>query len=153
MIKVTIELLPNGDKSRARTLGKAFIGRVSGRGEMATYQVIVSGTDIMGDCRTTIADYPRNSSSVWDLVLRSVTKALTFKERLPRRPSALSKLVPIRIDSSGTKYVRISDIPEPARTLFSANMFGSTIPCIKSDPDPSGVAHAFDWTDWLAGSR
>ena len=71
MIKVTIELLPGGDKSRARTLGKAYIGRVSGSGEMATYEVLVSGTDLMGDCWTTISDYPRNSSSIWDLVLRS----------------------------------------------------------------------------------
>ena len=153
MIRVTVELLPGGDKTRARTLGTAYIGRVSGSGEMATYEALVSGTDLLGGCRATIADYPRNSSSVWDLVLRAVCKALTFQERLPKRPIAMSKRVPIRVDSTGMKYVRLADIPEPARTLFDKNMAHSTCPLIEFDPDPRGCVYAWDWLDWLNGSR
>ena len=153
MIRVTVELLPGGDKTRARTLGTAYIGRVSGRGESATYEALVSGTDLLGGCRATIADYPRYSSSVWDLVLRSVTKALTFKERLPKRPGAMSKRVPIRVGSAGMKYVRFADIPEPAHTLFAKNMAHSTCPIVEGDPDPMGCVYAWDWIDWLNGSR
>lgn len=47
-------------------------------------------------------------------------------------------------------YVRIADIPEPARSAFIRSMSGSTVPVIANE---GPVAYAMDWTDFLSGRR
>lgn len=56
-----------------------------------------------------------------------------------------------RIYQSGrVPYVRISELPEPVRTAFSENMNHSGRPCVPGAPD---AVYAWDWTDFLEGSR
>jgi hypothetical protein len=151
MLKVTVEIVPAGNFSRARVLGTALIGNIGG-GEIADYDVQLSGQDLDGVRHTVLENFPRFSMSVWDLVLRSICKALMLKERLPKRPRPLSKIVPVRTSKTG-EYIRISDIPMPARVLFQKNISHSTCPLIEEERDPFGCAFAWDFHSWLAGGR
>lgn len=57
--------------------------------------------------------------------------------------------VPVQ-ESDGLRYVRLADIPEPARQVFYERMQGSTAPVISHE----GVCfYAWDWQDFLEGSR
>ena len=49
-----------------------------------------------------------------------------------------------------TSYVRISELPEPARTAFERNMSRSGRPCVAGAPD---AVFAWDWEDFVAGGR
>ena len=56
-------------------------------------------------------------------------------------------------ESDGLRYVRMREIPEPARTFFQKNMAYSTRPLIEDDAQPMDCAYAWDWLDFLAGAR
>ena len=85
MLRVTVELLPHGRDGR--TLAYAEIENVGGDEKHASYLVHLYD-EAYGEVGTaTIADYPRFSASVWDLVVRGVATALVGKEELPPRPT------------------------------------------------------------------
>lgn len=143
MIRVTVELVPRmGSK---RTLAVAEIGQV-GKGRLLDYEALIQ-TETGAVHTVKIERYPRWSASIWDLVARSIAKALTGAERLPKRPQPLA--VSIHSDD-GDPYVRISEIPEPARSAFEKNMRDETRPFIKGERE---CAYAEDWEDFLAGRR
>jgi hypothetical protein len=148
MLKVTVELWPNGRESGSRVLATARIGRVK-NGALADYRVELS-EDPHGKIYGSLERYPRYAVTIWDLVARAVAVALTGKEELPPRPQQLD--VPVRT-SGNTPYVRLREIPEPARSLFQRRMVYSTRPVIEEDPMPMDCVYAWDWTDFLAGSR
>ena len=75
MLRITVELIPNGDESRARELARADIGNVS-RGALATYRVRVTKKGVPGGHVGEIKAYPRWSTSIWDLCMRAVAKAV-----------------------------------------------------------------------------
>jgi hypothetical protein len=152
MLRVTIELLHGGDESRKRLLATATIANVSG-GEIADYDVHVISDDLEGVRHAVLKRYPRRASSVWDIVLRGICRTLTLHERLPKRPPPLSRIVPVRTPKTGIPYVRMMDIPEPARTAFAGNMARSTRPVIEEEADTLDCAYLWDFRDWLAGAR
>src|SRR5580698_4544707 len=112
MLKVTVELWPNGRESGSRVLATARIGRVK-NDALADYRVELS-EDPHGKIYDPLESYPRYAVTIWDLVARAVAVALTGKEELPPRPQQLD--VPVRT-SGNTPYVRLREIPEPARSL------------------------------------
>jgi hypothetical protein len=147
MLKVTVELCPGGRASGSRVLATAKIGRVKD-GALADYRVELH-EDVQGEIgEAALHDYPRYASSVWDLVARAVAVALTGKEELPPRPQQLE--VPVRT-SGNTPYVRLREIPEPARSLFQKRIAYSTRPVIEEDPIPMDCVYSWDWFDFLAG--
>ena len=149
MLKVTVELWPGGRESGSRVLATAKIGRIK-NGALADYRVELQ-EDVQGEIATaTLRDYPRYASSIWDLVARAVAVALTGKEELPPRPQQLD--VPVHAVGN-TSYVRLREIPEPARSLFQKRIAYSTRPLIDEDPEPMDCAYAWDWRDFLAGDR
>ncbi|MFL9886173.1 hypothetical protein PQR66_24245 [Paraburkholderia agricolaris] len=149
MLRVTVELWPGGRESGSRVLATAKIGRVK-NGALADYKVELH-EDVQGEIATAaLRDYPRYASTIWDLVARAVAVALTGKEELPPRPRQLD--VPIHA-SDNTPYVRLREIPEPARSLFEKRIVYSTRPVIEEDPQPMDCAYARDWTDFLDGGR
>lgn len=87
MIRVTVELVPHGDESRAMVLGKTIIHNVSREGRDATrgdYQVAVAHKSRMESTRAILSnparrgevlDYPRLSYNVWRLVIRALRSA------------------------------------------------------------------------------
>ena len=152
MLRVTVELLPGGDEARRRVLGTATFENVSGD-EIADYDVHVTSDDLEGGRHAVLKRYPRRASSVWYLVLRGICRTLTLQERLPKRPQPLSKIVPVRTSKTGIPYVRMRNIPEPARTAFARNMAYSTCPLIEEEADPMGCVYAWDFHEWLAGQR
>lgn len=148
MLRITIELLPGGRESLAKEIAVAEIHRVAGT-SVADYQVVLH-EEFGGTESARITQYPRWSTSIWDLVARGIAKALTGRERLLRRP------VPLRIkirESGGCKYVRLGDIPEPMHTAFGRNIEHSTCPIIEDDLTPRECAFAHDWLAFLAGER
>lgn len=149
MLRVTVELVPGGDESRKRVLGTATLENVSG-GEIADYDVHVTGEDPVGVRHAVLKRYPRRASSVWDLVLRAVCRTLMLQERPPKRPQPLSRTVPVRTSKTGIPYVRMRKIPEPARTAFARNMAHSTRPVIEEEANPMGCIYAWDFYGWLA---
>ena len=149
MLKVTVEILPDGRESGSRVLATAKIGRVRS-GSLADYRVELS-EEPHGKICGSLDGYPRHASTLWDLVARSVAVALTGKEELPPRPQQLD--VPVRTSSGNTPYVRLREIPEPARSLFQKRVAHSTRPVIEEDPQPMDCVYAWDWTDFLAGRR
>ena len=95
--------------------------------------------------RAKVNSYPRWASSVWDLVARCLAAALNQgREELPPRPAKPE--VTVRMNDAGFRYVRLDEIPEPARTFFDRTLAGSGIP-------DHGCAYALDWFDFLDGQR
>ena len=151
MLRVTVELWPGGRESGRRVLATADIARIKS-GAHADYEVDLREA-LLGDVgdTATVREYPRWSASVWDLVGRCIATALNGgREELPLRP--LLPEVPVH-DSDGLRYVRMREIPEPARTFFQKNMAYSTRPLIEDDAQPMDCAYAWDWLDFLAGAR
>ena len=149
MLRITIELLPGGIEGGRRPIAVAEVGRILG-GRLGTYQVRLSEEPfgLVGEGR--LADYPRCAASIWDLAARGVAVALSGKEELPRRPTVPE--VPIH-HVGAVPYVRKSEIPEPARTLFWRSMENSSRPLIDSDAQPEDCAYLWDWEDFLGGRR
>ncbi|WNC90211.1 hypothetical protein RI103_02285 [Paraburkholderia sp. FT54] len=149
MLKVTVELWPGGRESGRLVIATADIVRVK-NGQLADYEVRLHD-DVLGDIGTaTLTQYPRFAGSVLDLAARAIATALAGGEELPPRPI----LPDVPVHKSGTTpYVRMREIPEPARTLFAKNMFGSTCPYIEEDSEPMGCVYAWDWEAFLSGAR
>lgn len=93
------------------------------------------------------------SATIWDLVGRGISVALTGREELPERPVLPDVPVHKSDDERPIPYVRFREIPEPARKLFRQNMKLSTCPVIASDPDPTDCAYLWDWVAFLEGRR
>ena len=145
MLRVTIELLPGGRESGKRVIATADIARVSG-GALADYRVALKD-EVLGEVGkpAMVCSYPRWASSVWDLVARCLAAALNEgREELP--PSPAKPEVTVRMNDAGYRYVRLDEIPEPARTFFDQTLAGSGIP-------DHGCAYAHDWFDFLYGQR
>lgn len=151
MLRITVELIPNGNESspRRKVLAHAEIGNVRS-GALATYHVRTHETGVEGSEQAEIEDYPRWSASIWDLVLRAVAKAEYGQEALPSRPGLLE--VPV-IRDEGFSYVRLADIPEPICSAFVDNLCRSA----SSRPPVAGVrggtAFAVHWKEFQAGER
>lgn len=143
MLKITISLVPGGIGSE-RHLGELLIGNVSG-GMNSDYRCVLKGDDLPNPLHTTIKRYPRWSTTVWDLVARAIAKSLSGSERLPQRPH--TPKVPIHT-SGKTPYVRMSEIPEPARSVFERRMKDSTVPVIEGESD---CVYAWDWEGFISG--
>jgi len=150
MLRITVSLVPNGDESRARELARADIGNVS-RGALASYRVRVSEQGVDGARLGSVKHYPRWSSSIWDLVVRAICSA-QFKDadRLPPRPELLDVLIR---RGDGFAYVRLADIPEPARSAFLDNLDRARSGVPPGDGTPGGCAFADDWIRFQAGER
>lgn len=145
MLKVTVSLIPGG-VGPERTLGELRIINVSG-GSLSDYTCELHASDLPAPVHAVIHRYPRWSSSVWDLVGRAIATALSGRERLPRRPQPLN--VPIYKDGT-VSYVRMSEIPEPARSAFERRMCWSTVPVVPSEGD---CAYSWDWLGFISGGR
>ncbi len=146
MLRITVELLPNGSAEGLRVIAVGEIARTGG-GAAADYRASFE-EDLLPDAMTgEVREYPRWSASIWDLVARSVCAALSGGEGLPPRPTVPN--VPIhRSSASDISYVRLREIPEPARTFFADNIRHSTVPRILEDPLPMDCAFAWDWEDF-----
>lgn len=142
MLKIAISIIPNG-VGKERQLAELHIANIGG-GALADYKYSVSaeGTD---EASGYITRYPRWSASVLDLVARAIAKALTGREALPRRPRPIK--VPVRIDiNAGTKYVRVREIPEPAKSAFVKQLGSRARPSISGEDD---CVHAEDWLQFI----
>lgn len=141
--------MSGGRESGGRILAIARIRRVKS-GALADYEVELH-EDVLGKVgEATVHEYPRCASTIWDLVARAIASALTGKEELPPRP----RLPDVPIHSAGNvAYVRLEEIPEPARSLFKKRIAFSTRPLIEEDPQPMDCAYVWDWADFLAGRR
>ena len=145
MLRVTVELIHGGRESSKRILAVAEISNVGGA-SMAHYHAEV-GDESPGLKEADIRAYPRWSTSVWDLVLRCIAKAMFGKEQLPKRPTPVAELAPTYQDAgSHYPYVKVDEIPEPARTEFDRRLSGSSVPF-------PGHAYQHDWLDFLEGLR
>ncbi len=145
MLKIVITLVPGGIGPE-RHLGELLIGNVTG-GMHSDYQCVLKSADLPSPLCTTIKHYPRWSTTVWDLVGRAIAKSLSGTERLPQRPR--TPRVPIH--TAGTiRYVRMAEIPEPARSVFGHRMRGSTLPVIDGETD---CVYAWDWEGFISGGR
>ncbi|CAJ2785922.1 hypothetical protein [Burkholderia pseudomallei] len=145
MLRVTVEPWPGGRASGKSVIAAADIGRVRD-GAQADYEVELRET-LLGDVGDTalLRGYPRWSASVFDLVARCIAAALNNgREELPARP--VLPEVTIHVRGDGVHYVKLSEIPEPAKTFFEKNLDGSGIP-------GHGCAYAHDWYDFLEGQR
>nr|WP_081071676.1 hypothetical protein [Burkholderia cepacia] len=151
MLRVTVELWPGGSESSKRVIATADIGRIKD-GKLADYKVYLQ-EGLLGDVGDVayVRRYPRWSATVWDLVVRCLSAALNGgKEKLPERPV----LPNVPVHTSGTeRYVRLSEIPEPANTFFRRNIAFTTCPVIEEDSEPIDCAYASDWEDFLQGRR
>ncbi|SIT39478.1 conserved hypothetical protein [Paraburkholderia piptadeniae] len=151
MLRVTVELWPGGRESARRVIATADIARIRD-GALADYEADLHEA-LLGNIGDTahVRSYPRWSASVWDLVARCIAAALNGgKEKLPPRPVPPQVSVYI---SDNRRYVRLREIPEPARTFFRRNIANGSRPLISEDSDPMDRAWAHDWSDFLDGQR
>lgn len=137
-------------ESASRVIATGEIKRTASSGGPGDYTISLQDDTGASLYHGEVVQYPRYASTVWDLVARGIAGALTGEETLPPRPTALQ--VPVHV-SDGTPYVRFSEIPEPARSLFEKNVQHSTRPIIEDDLTPMDCAYAWDWRDFLGGVR
>lgn len=147
MLKVTVSIVPGGHGAE-RQLGHLLIKNVGG-GSLSDYELELTADDLPAALHGRLRAYPRWSAAIWDLVARALAIALNGRERLPRRPESVLKKVPIH-ESGRLRYVRVDDIPEPARSAFERSMSHSTVPVI---PGEERCAYIWDWTDFVNGLR
>lgn len=145
MLKITVSLVPGG-AGPERWLGELHISNISG-GPLSDYTCELHASDLSAPVHAVIHRYPRWSSTVWDLVGRAIATALSGRERLPRRPERLA--VPIHSDGT-VSYVRMSEIPEPVRSIFEHRMRGGIVPVIVGERD---CVYAWDWQDFIGLGR
>lgn len=141
MLRVTIQLMPSG-----RVLGTMSIRNIRGA-KLADYAVQLSaeGEDYR---EGKVNQYARFSASIWDLVARAAIATLTGKESFPERPDELN--VRYHYTDNSLAYVRLSEIPEPARTVFKRRMSASTRPGLEDDEE---TYWAWDWEAFAEGNR
>lgn len=51
---------------------------------------------------------------------------------------------------TGTRYVRLSEIPEPSRSKFQQYLLGAAMPVVDGEGE---IAYVVDWLDWLYERR
>ncbi|WP_066739188.1 hypothetical protein [Cupriavidus sp. D384] len=149
MLKITVEVVRPGRDESGKEIATAYIGRFE-RSAVSDYVVQLSEPPFGDREKRTLHAYPRYAASVFDLVARALAVGLTGIEVLPPRPQVPS--VPIH-QSGDTRYVRLSEIPEPAATFFRKRIEFSGCPVIEEDPEPMQCAYASDWLDFLGGRR
>lgn len=149
MLCITIELLPGGSEHGRRVLASGEIARVTG-GRLATYSVALSEESLgsIGNCK--LVAYPRYAATIWDMVARCVAIAMTGHEQLPVRPGLPE--VPVRRAGS-VAYVRLSEIPQPARALFERNLQSSTQTLIAGVDESCDCVRLTLWESFLDGNR
>ena len=88
---------------------------------------------------------PRESyQDIWDLAQHALNESVWNADAIPEvRPL----VVPVYGDG---RYIRTSDIPEPARSAFEWRQRLSGRPSIRGHRD---AMWAWDWNDWLNGQR
>lgn len=85
MLRITVELLPGGRELGRRTVAVADIARTRS-GPHADYRIDLDEENLPS-LSAELRDYPRWSASVWDLVARAISVALTGREESPTRPT------------------------------------------------------------------
>lgn len=145
MLRVSVELWPEGKKKGSSLLAVADITRTRS-GDRSDYAVDLFEDGMWRGASGTVENYPRWSASVWDLVARSIASALSGSDALPKRPTPV--VVPIhRFD--GVSFVRLREIPQPARRHFEQSIQGKKRPVISGVSDP--CACGWDWFDFING--
>lgn len=145
MLKVTVELLPFGREAGRTVLVSGTISQARS-GALADYGVELQN-DVGGNLGVgTICQYPRFSTTVWDLVAKAIAVGLGGAEELPPRPRPLDITAH---EAGGVEYVRIWELPEPAQTIFRYRLARTTQPVIDSELDPDDCAYASDWQRFL----
>ena len=147
MLKVTVEICLDGTEFRRDADALADSERVR-EGAPVDFRVELYADGEGENGSASLLDYPTYSTTVWDLKARAIAFALSGKEELPLRPRRLD--VPVYVAGS-TPYVRLREIPEPARSMFQKRITYSTRPLIEEDPMPMDCVYSWDWFDFLAG--
>ncbi len=145
MLRVSVELWPGGQKQGSTLLAVADIERTRS-GVRSDYSVELFEDVVHRRWSGAVENYPRWSASVWDLVARSITSALSGSEAMPKRP--IQVVAPVH-RFEGISFVRLQEIPQPARRFFEQSIQGKTRPVISGVSDP--CACAWDWVDFLNG--
>lgn len=105
----------------------------------------ITGTDQVGVLVEKVVP-SKPCASLEESALYALKQLYWGKTRIPR---ALPLNPPVH-RGDWAAYVRMGDLPEPVRTLFSKNMAHSSRPYIAEAPD---AVYVWDWTDFLAGRR
>jgi hypothetical protein len=82
-----------------------------------------------------------DDSDICHLAMRAICLAIFGDNNLPPYPEVFNP--PVHL-SDKIQFVRMSEIPEPARTAFSECLNGSTVPAIPGE-HRDNVAFAWDW--------
>lgn len=153
MLRITIEIENPRTRSR-RMIASGMIGNQA-RAELSDYIVVLN--EAFGRFKEqqagAVMQYPRFGASVWDLVARALVATLYGSEILPERPATVSSRVPVRKTPDGLTYVRLTDIPEPARAAFEYNLDSNASACPVIEGEPREIAYSWDLTSFLSGSR
>ncbi|QEZ44149.1 hypothetical protein D2917_07840 [Cupriavidus oxalaticus] len=149
MLRITVELLPGGCEDGQKILATGDIARVTGR-RLGTYSIVLHEEPFGMIARGELVNYPRYGKSIWDLVARCAIVAMTGREEMPPRPT----LPDVPIHHTGSlPYVRLSEIPQPARALFERNLQTLTRSLIAGVDEPGECVRASVWVDFLDGKR
>lgn len=90
MLRITVELLPGGDKARARHMGTATISLkgVSEQGTVGAYEATFSkwGRPSEAWKHSTVASFRRKTRGPWDLLYLALDAAVGSRNRRRERP-------------------------------------------------------------------
>lgn len=153
MLRITVEIEHPLSHSR-RVIASGMIGNHASA-ELSDYIVVLN--EAYGRLKDqqcgAVKQYPRFSASVWDLVARAIVTTLYGSETLPERPASVSSRVPVHKTSDGLPYVRLAEIPEPARSAFEYNMDSNASTCPIIEGEPRDIAYSWDLKAFLEGAR
>ena len=60
-------------------------------------------------------------------------------------------MIAVHLTPTGSRYVRLSDIPEPQRSDFKRYLLGAALPVV--DGEEGDIAFETDWLDWFFKRR
>lgn len=138
-LQVKVALVPGGRGKR-----RELVQFVADFRQMRT-PVTCSDEDLAGLPET--RDVLVGSDDPLHLALQCLSQWL-WNGPIPRG-SPTSPEVPVR-RADDVSYVRLSDIPQSAQTVFRRRIQGATVPVIERETD---IAYAGDWDAFLAGRR
>lgn len=93
-----------------------------------------------------VVPVPEGVLSAWDMTLLTLSYAAFGTRDLPEP----KPLAPVIHESKGLRYIRTSELPEPARSVFERRMAHSTRPWLPEAPD---AVYAWDFEAFLGGGR
>lgn len=112
MLRITVELVPHGDETRARTLATMNIANVGGE-EYSDYVIAAQEQFDSQQRNACLKQYPRWGASLWDMVGRAASLVAHGTEAPKHRPTSPQMVTVGEEPNAGTDFSEVAKRANP----------------------------------------